>query len=225
MILNFLFNLFLSLLGLAIGGYILLAGRRALPITLAIVALLATAEIVAVLVMSYGSGLDLLREQQWVLLLIALGVGALGYFIGRAKTDLGVMLVGFFVGANITLWFEAIVRYLATDVIETGAETAVYLNIPLILIGGLIGLWLIRRFPDEILILFTVTLGTRVIFVALGLDNDSSITAIIILSLALLGVVVQYAQYLRKLKKDTPLPPAPEPALPELGTFSDLDSR
>jgi hypothetical protein len=214
--LDFLITLALTLTGLTIGGYILLAGRRALWATLAIVSMMATAELLAVLHLSLGSGWDLLRGQEWVMLLIAVGVGAIGYFIGRTKPDLSTTLIGFLAGANITLWFSSIVAYLTIDVMEVGTGTAVYFNLPIITIGGLLGAWLTRRYRDEILIIITVALGVRLIFLALGLNSDSSFTAIILLSLALFGVVIQYAQYLRQIKSSTPLPPAAEPALPEL---------
>lgn len=214
--LNFLFEAALTITGLLIGGYIMLAGRRALWVTLAIVGLMAAAELLAVLVAQLDSGWALLRQGEWTLLLIAVGVGAVGYLIGRSRPDLSVTLIGFLAGANIALWFEAIVNYVSTDVIESGVETAVYLNIPLFLIGGLAGAWLTRRYRDELLIVITVVLGVRLISLALRLNNDSSLTAVVMLSLALVGVVVQYAQYLRELKATTPLPPAPEPALPEI---------
>lgn len=218
---EFFFELMLIVLGLGIGGYILLAGRRALWVTLGIVGLMAGAELVAVLALSLDSGWTLLREREWTILLIVLGFGVIGFFIGRHYPDLSVTLIGFLAWANIALWFNTIVHYVSTDVMELGTETAVFFNIPIFIIGGLIGAWLTRRYSDNLLIIITVILGVRLIGLALRLDNESSFTAVIILSLALIGIVVQYAQYLRELKAAEPLPPAPEPALPEIGWFYD----
>lgn len=218
---EFFFELTLIVLGVGIGGYIMLAGRRKLGVTLGIVGLMAGAELVAVLVLSLDSGWSLLREREWMILLLILGFGVIGYLIGRRYTELSVILIGFLAWANIALWFNAIVHYVSTDVIAVGAETAVYFNIPIFIIGGLIGAWFTRLYSDKLLIIITVILGVRLIGLALSLDNDSSFTAVVILSLALIGIVVQYAQYLRELKTAESLPPAPQPALPEIGWFYD----
>ena len=218
---DFFFELTLIVLGVGIGGYIMLAGRRKLGVTLGIVGLMAGAELVAVLALSLDSGWSLLREREWMILLLILGFGVIGYLIGRRYTDLSVILIGFLAWANIALWFNAIVHYVSTDVIAVGAETAVYFNIPIFIIGGLIGAWFTHLYSDKLLIIITVILGVRLIGLALSLDNDSSFTAVVILSLALIGIVVQYAQYLRELKTAESLPPAPQPALPEIGWFYD----
>ncbi len=218
---EFFFNLTLLILGLGLGGYIMLAGRRVLRVTLAIVGLMAGAELVAVLVLSLDSGWSLLREREWTILLVILGFGVIGYLLGRRYSDLSVTLIGFLAGANIALWFNAIVQYVSTDVIALGAETAVYFNIPIFIIGGLMGAWFTRLYSDKLLIIITVILGVRLIGLALRLDNDSSFTAVIMLSLALIGIVVQYAQYLRELKAAESLPPALGPTLPDIGRFYD----
>jgi uncharacterized membrane protein YuzA (DUF378 family) len=50
------------------------------------------------------------------------------------------------------------------------------------------------------LILITVLIGVQFIQEILGFDKSSSWTAIIILSLGLAGMLVQYSYYLRELK-------------------------
>ena len=77
------------------------------------------------------------------------------------------------------------------------------------------GVWLTRRYGDEILIIITVVIGVEIIYRALSLESSSSFTAVIILSLCLVGVVVQYADYLRLLRVAAPIISA-EPALPEI---------
>ena len=52
--------------------------------------------------------------------------------------------------------------------------------------------------------MITVFVGTDIIIKASGLSTEKSFTAVITISLALFGLVVQYAQYLREIKADLP---------------------
>jgi hypothetical protein len=213
--LDFVINLLWALAGVALGGYILLFGRRALWATLGIIGLAATSNLLAELIAGAASGWDLLEQQAWGLLGIALAASALGVFLGWAKPALAGALIGFVAGANLALWFYEIVFYGVTAVAHLSEQIAVGIELGLVLIGGLAGLWFVRRYRDEGLILITMALGTEMIFRALGLSESSSLTAVVILSLALVSVIVQYADYLRELKASTPLT-VPEPALPDL---------
>jgi uncharacterized membrane protein YuzA (DUF378 family) len=75
-----------------------------------------------------------------------------------------------------------------------------WVALAVIVVGGLFGLWLIRQSRDEALILITMLIGVQLVQDALGFDKSSSWTAIIMLSLGLAGILVQYAFYLRQLK-------------------------
>jgi len=116
-------------------------------------------------------------------------------------------LIGIVAGVDMALWLREIIQYISSGAGPTGAGTAVLLNLPAILIGGLLGWWFVRAFRDEALILLTVIMGVEIIYLALGLSSSRAFTAVILLSLALAGVVVQYADYLRGVKAQTPLDP------------------
>ncbi len=213
--LTFLVQFSLTVLGVILGSYILLAGKRLLWVTLGIIGLTATADLLAVVVASLESWLDLPMGRFWWLSLVAVGVGALGIYIGRTNLNLAALLVGFAAGADLALWFYDIASYAWTAVAQMSAQTAVWVGLPILIIGGLCGLWLIHVAKDEALIIITVVMGAKIIYLALGMNDSSSFTAVIMLSLALIGLVVQYANHQRQIKATTPLRTA-EPALPEL---------
>jgi hypothetical protein len=202
--LNFLLNVILTAAGLVLGGTVLLAGRRMPWVSLAIIALVATGNLLARLVAGLGSGLELAPHGEWLLLTIAVGVGALGWYLGKIRRDLAVTLIGLVAGLDIALWLRAIIHYFSTEAVGA-AETAVFIQIPVILFGALLGWWFLHHYRDEGLILVTVIIGVETIFLALRLDGNRSSTAVILLSLALAGVVVQYADYLRSIKATEPL--------------------
>ena len=79
---------------------------------------------------------------------------------------------------------------------------------------------LIRAVRDEALILITMLVGTQLILDGLGFSPTSSWTAIIMITLALAGVLVQYAIYLREIKSNQ-LHPEPHPS--SLAYFQDLE--
>ena len=200
MILNFL----LSLVGAILGGYILLFGRRALWASLGIIGLLATADLLAVLVAGLDSGWDLIEQQVWSLLGIALAAGVLGLILGWLKPAWAAALIGFAAGADVALWLFDILAYLVTDIAQLSEQVVLWIGLGLIVLGGLAGLWFVRTYRDEALILITIVLGTRLIILSLGLSTSSSWTAVAILSLALLGVIWQYADYLRQSRLNPP---------------------
>lgn len=203
--LNFLLNIILMVTGLVIGGTVLLAGRRMPWVSLAVIGLVATGNLLAVLVARLDSGWDLARQGEWLLLGAAVAVAALGWFLGRTRPEIGVALIGIATGVDMALWLRKIIQYLSAEAGATSPETAVLLNIPTMLIGGLLGWWFIHRYRDEALIIITVIIGVEIIFLALRLSSSSSLTAVILLCLALVGTVVQYADHLRGVKANTVL--------------------
>ncbi|MCP4358240.1 MAG: sugar MFS transporter [Chloroflexi bacterium] len=193
--LNLLMQLGLTAVGTAGGVYILLAGRRVLWVTTALIGLTAVGNLLAVLVASSNSILDLVNDGEWLLLGVATAAATVGIYLGRAKPHLAAGVVGFIVGADIALFAYEISTYLFTAVANLSRQTAVWISLIFILIGGLIGLYLIQRFQEEALILITVVMGVKLIYLALGLSSSNSWTAVILLSLALAGTVVQYADH------------------------------
>jgi len=209
-----------SIIGIGFGFYILFAGRHAIWATLGIVALSAAANLLAVFVAKGSTGKDLLEMQQWGLLGIALAIGALGIVLGKYKEDLAILFIGFIAGADAALWFYDVTAHLMTNVAHRSETTANITGIIVIIVGGLLGLWLVRTVQDEALILITMLVGTQLILDGFGFSPTSSWTAIIMITLALAGVLVQYAIYLREIKSDQ-LHPEPHPS--SLAYFQDLE--
>jgi hypothetical protein len=199
---EFLLYLLGLILGVVLGGYILLYGRRSLWATLGIVGLAATANLLAVLVAGVDTGRDLIYGQAWDLLGIALAVGVVGVVLGRFAPALAVLLIGFVAGADVALWLYDISAYLITAVAQLSEQIALWVGLGIILLGGLAGLWFVRKYRDEALILITMVLGTQLIILGLGISTRSSWTAIVALGLALFGVVRQYADYLSESEGD-----------------------
>ena len=222
MILQFLLNLLLALVGVVLGGYILFVGRRALWATLGIIALASVANLLAVLVADVDTGLELLDIQAWPSVGIAVTAGVLGIIIGRYWPNIAVPLIGIIAGANAGLWMYDIAAYLVIDAAKLSEQVAIVIGLVVILIGALFGLWLMRQSRDEALILVTMFVGTELIQDALRLSRTSSWTAIIILSLALAGMLVQYANYLREIKTTEQLT-EPVPSTSSLAYFQDLE--
>jgi MFS family permease len=222
MILELILKLGLALVTTLAGAYILFAGRRALWATLGILALWVTANLLAVLVAGVSNGQELLALQDWTLLGISLAAGVLGMLIGRFLQGLAMSLIGFIAGSDIALWLYDIAAYVVTDLANLSEQTALIVGVALILIGGLVGFWFIRKTRDEGVILITMIIGVEVIQDALGLNTASSWTAIFILSLALAGVLVQYTDHMRGIKASSTLddPPMPESSMTQ---FQDLD--
>ena len=202
------------------GFYILFAGRKVLWATLGIIALSAAGNLLAVLVAGLENSYALIQAEEWLLLGIAFAVGALGIFIGRSKPDLAVYLIGFIAGADAALWIYDISTHLITNVANQSEDVALWVGILIIVIGGLLGLWLVRTLRDEALIFVSMVVGAQLIQAALGLSKTSSWTAIIILTLSLAGVLVQYAIYLREIKAEEL---EPEPQASSMAYFQDLE--
>ena len=196
---DFFLGLLGTVVGVGLGGYILLYGRRALWASFGIIALAATANLLAVLVAGVDSGWDLLPLRAWVLLGIALAAGALGVYLGRTNTSLSVGVIGFVAGADIALWLYDVSFYIVTAVAQLSEQVALWVGVAIIVLGGFGGLWFIRKFRNEGLILITMILGVQMIALALGLSTSSSWTAVIVLSLGLFSVIWQYADHLRNL--------------------------
>jgi hypothetical protein len=198
-------NFIWAIVGTLFGGYILLFGRKALWATLGVIGLVVSANLLAIFVAGADRGWDLFRLNAWGLVGIAVVFGLLGILLSRFKPDLAVGIIGFVAGADIALWLYEISAYVITEVAQLSESLAVGIGWVLILIGGLLGFWLIRRYRDEVLILVTVIIGTELINDALQFNGSSSLSAIIILSLALVGILVQYAEYLREMEAKAPL--------------------
>lgn len=216
---GFLINTFTTIFLLVLGGYVLFAGRRIIWMTAGVVGLTVSARLLAILVAGFDTGRELIEFREWELVGLAVAVGVVGIAIGRLKPNLAALLIGFAAGADLALWLYDIVAYLIADVAQLPENVVVWVALAVIIIGGLFGLWLIRESRDEALILITMLIGVQFIQDAVGFDKSNSWTAIIILSLGLAGVLVQYAYYLRELKAEST---EPEPSASSVAFFQDL---
>ncbi len=202
--LSLLSSLLLIIIGILIGGTILLGGRRWLWVTLGIVAAVGTANLLAAFfISSNSSGLDIVKNRDWILLAIAVAAGIVGYVLGRNYLDTAVAVIGFIAGASAALWFIEVINYIIAQVEGIPNSFAFWLILLVLIIGGILGLVLTRHFPEDALILISVYIGVDIIGQVLGLNPSGNFTALIVLSLALVGMVVQYADYLRQLKSQS----------------------
>lgn len=201
---NFLLSVFFLIVGLLLGFYLLLLGRRRMVLTTALISLAATGSLLALISLGEGSAWALTAEPNWPLLGITVAAGIIGGILGSRQQRVAAAVVGFFAGGYIALWFYKIAFYLVVNIAHWPKQTAFWVGVAILIIGGLIGLYLTRRSEAVTLIMITVFVGADIIVRALGLSSESSFTAVIAISLALLGLVVQYAQYLREIKADRP---------------------
>jgi len=198
-------DLIWAILSIGLGFYILLFGRKVLWATLGIMALIATSRFMALFIADVDFGWQLVELEAWNLVGIAIGAGILGMILGKFKPGIAISAIGFIAGADITLWFYEITSHLIVVVARLSEQVAFGIGLLLLLIGGMLGLLLIRKYRDEFLIIVTMLVGVQFIRDGFRFDSNSSLTAIIIITLALVGVLVQYADYLREMEVKSPL--------------------
>lgn len=221
--LNILIQILLLIVGLFLGFYLLLLGRRALAVTTAIICLAFMGQMLAVIFLGQDTVRALAEQQAWILLAVTLAAGIIGGILGSRAKSIAANIIGFVAGGYIALWFYDIAFYLMVSLADWPQQTAFLVGVILLIIGGLVGLILTRRDEGVAVILVSVFVGAHLIVTMLGLSSDSSFRAVISISLALLGLVVQYAQYLREIQVERPLfttHVADRPA-PELFDLSD----
>ncbi len=204
----------LAILGALLGGGILLFGRKYYWALLGVVITFLFGFFLA-----NFEGLEhewqLLISGEWVSLLIALVAGGIGVLVGRWNRSVALAAIGFTAGAYIATYSNQLLLYLTG---QTGAGLTWWLLL-IFVAAGVLGAYFTRRNPDEALILISVTLGTAIVARALNLSTESSWTAVITLSLALVGVVLQFAVYVREqpaVRRTSPtaVPAAPSRDLP-----------
>ncbi|MFN2143376.1 MAG: hypothetical protein ACK2U5_23025 [Candidatus Promineifilaceae bacterium] len=202
----------LTVIFLGLGGLLLLSGRKYMWILLGGGGFLITATLAAE-VKGLPSGWASVQQNDWILLVIALVMGALGIFIGRNYDHLSADIIGFAAGLYIAAWFDEILLTLNGQ-----EDSGLTWWLALIFVAaGIAGLLVTRRSPEQALILISVLIGAGTIGNVLNLDTSSSWTAVILLSLTLTGIVVQYAALLRERPRlGQQLPPVPHPISDEL---------
>ena len=201
-----------TVLFLGLGGILLLAGRKYMWILLGAGGLIIAATIAAE-VQGYSNAWPLIEEGAWLSILIAAVVGLLGVYIGQRYEKLSVDIIGFAVGVYIATWFDEILLALNG---QESSEFTWWVAL-LFVAAGISGVWASRQDPDQAFILISVLIGANTINNGLDMDPNSNWTAVILLSLTLTGVVVQYASLLRERPRmGQLLPPVPHPVSEEL---------
>ena len=195
-----LIDLLSTIIFVVLGGYILFAGRQKIWATAGVVGLTVMGRLLAILVAGFDTGMELIEYCEWGMLAVAVLVGLVGIVLGRLKPNLTALLIGVAAGADLALFLYGIAAYLIVDLARLPESLAIWATVAVIIVGALFGLWFIRKSRDEGLILITMLIGVQFIQEALGFDKSSSWTAIIMLSLGLAGMLVQYSVYLRELR-------------------------
>lgn len=198
--LDFLLAILFFIIGIALGFYLLLYGRKGLVVTTAIICLAATGGLLALIFLGESSGWALTEGPDWRLLGITIAAGIVGGILGSRAEHIAASVIGFAAGAYIGLWFYDIAFHIVVDIGHWSEQVAFWVGVAILIISGLVGLYLTRRSEDVAVIMISVFVGADLIIRALGLSSSSSWTAVFTISIALLGLVVQYAQYLREVK-------------------------
>jgi hypothetical protein len=215
---DFLLTILFFIIGIVLGFYLLLLGRRTMWLTTAIICLAGTGGLLALIFLDESSGWALTEARDWTLIGITVAAGVIGGVIGARAEHIAAGVVGFFAGGYIGLWLYSISYYIIVTVALWPEQTAFWVGVAILIVGGLLGLFLTRRSEAIAIILISVFVGADIVGRALSMDPSKSITAVVLISLALLGLVVQYAQYLREVKAEVTSPfaastsaaPAPE---------------
>ena len=216
--LDFLMSVLFFIVGIVLGFYLMLLGRRRMMVTTAIVCIAATAGLLSLIFHNDSNGWVLVDIRDWLLLGITVAAGVIGGILGTRAQPLAVGVIGFFAGGYIGLWLYEIAHFIVVDVVHWPERTAFWVGVAILIVGGLLGIFFTRRSEAIAIIIISVFIGVDLIGMVLNLNPSKSYTAVIMLSLALVGLVVQYAQYLRDIRVEQTIPfsqtvvsaPAPE---------------
>jgi MFS family permease len=159
-----------AFLTLALGILLLLFGRRAFWIFVAVVGFIAG--------LTFAT-MFLHGQPELVILLIAIVAGVIGAILAIMLEWLAILIAGFLAGG-----------YLATSLAVTLGMTIASGNWVIYIIGGIIGLILVAAFFDWAIIILSVLLGTEIIMTFLR-SSVSAYYWLVFLGLVVVGLVVQ----------------------------------
>jgi hypothetical protein len=159
-----------TFLTLALGIMLLLFGRRAFWIFVAIVGF--TAGLTFATMFMPG-------QSELVILLIAIVAGIIGAFLAIMLEGLAILIAGFLAGG-----------YLATALAVSLGMASASGNWVIYIIGGIIGLILVAAIFDWAIIILSVLLGTEIIMTFLR-SSVSAYYWLVFLGLVVVGIVVQ----------------------------------
>ena len=159
-----------TILTLALGILLLLFGRRAFWIFVAVVGFIAGLTFATMFM--HG-------QPELVILLIAIVAGVIGAILAIMLEWLAILIGGFLAGG-----------YLATSLAVSLGMTIASGNWVIYIIGGIIGLILVAAFFDWAIIILSVLLGTEIIMTFLS-ASVSAYYWLVFLGLVVVGLVVQ----------------------------------
>jgi len=219
--LDYLLSILFLVVGLLIGSFLLIYGRWKLVGTTALISMAAVGSLIAFVVLGENNAWALTEEPNWLLLGITVAAGVIGAILGARAEHIAAAVIGLFAGGYIALWFLDVAIHIVVSIGKLPEAMSFWVGVAVLIIGGILGFLLTRRSEPEALIMISVFVGADIIIRSLNLDQNKPITAVIAISLALLGVVFQYAQYLREINVDihghfTDIGPAPAPELFDL---------
>ncbi len=166
-----------AFLTLALGILLLLFGRRAFWIFVAVAGFIAGLTFAP----QFMSG-----QSELVILLIAIVAGIIGAFLAIMLEWLAILIAGFLAGA-----------YLATSLAVSLGMTIAAGNWVIYIIGGIIGLLLVATLFDWAIIILSVLLGAEIIMHFLG-TSVSAYYWLVFLGLIVVGIVVQVGIWHRR---------------------------
>lgn len=166
-----------TILTLALGILLLLFGRRAFWIFVAVVGFIAGLTFATMFM--HG-------QSELVILLIAIVAGIIGAFLAIVLEWLAVLIAGFLAGG-----------YLATSLAVSLGITIASGNWLIYIIGGIIGLILVAALFDWAIIVLSVLLGTEIIMTFLR-TYVSAYYWLVFLGLIVVGIVVQVGIWHRR---------------------------
>lgn len=159
-----------TILTLALGVLLLLFGRRAFWIFVAVVGFIAG--------LTFAT--TVMRGQpELVILLIAIAASIIGAFLAIFLEGLAILIAGFLAGG-----------YLATALAVALGMTIATGNWVIYIIGGIIGLILVAAIFDWAIIILSVLLGTEIIMNFLR-SSVSAYYWLVFFGLVVVGIVVQ----------------------------------
>jgi hypothetical protein len=159
-----------TILTLALGILLLLFGRRAFWIFVAVIGFIAGLTFAT----TFMQG-----QSELVILLIAISAGIFGAFLAIMVEGLAILIAGFLAGG-----------YLATALAVSLGMTIASGNWVIYIIGGIIGLILVAAIFDWAIIILSVLLGTEIIMPFLG-SSVSTYYWLVFLGLVVVGFIVQ----------------------------------
>jgi hypothetical protein len=172
-----------ALLTLILGIVLLLFGRRAFWIFVAVAGFIAG--------LTFAT-LYLHGQSELVILLIAIVAGVIGAVLAIMLEWLAILIAGFLAGG-----------YLATALAVSLGMTIASGNWVIYIIGGIVGLILVAALFDWAIIILSVLLGTEIIMTFLS-SSVSSYYWLVFLGLVVVGLVVQAGIWHRRYPVQRP---------------------